>query len=249
MLTGCSTIMSRIPFLTEKKQKVGGVYRINMDRERLVDLILVKKLTGAKRFYVFTKHGRFLEGYIRGSVVDYTDNPIEGVIVRVTDGRNDLPGFDPGISDSNGIYRIRFSLPVVKNVVDQAGTIAYNPPWEQQLDLLGAALEPQTKASKFRLYFDSKSGIVGIGEDLPKTITRKVTQEDQLFEAIPGSLPSANQNNSRSKRFQTRSPVSVGAGKKNPPPLPDVQEKKEPSKSGGKKRGYDFFGNFGEFSR
>ncbi len=178
-LSGCAIVRDKIPLLGKKEIRVGGVYKENFDPERVVDLIIVKRLTGEKRFGIFTRYAPFLEGYIRGVVVDYDDTPIQGVVARVMDGNRDYPGFDPGVSDADGIYKIRFSLPIKKNMVDIQGSIAYNPPWQQQLEMLGASLEPQTKQTKFRFYFNRKEGLVGMGEDAPKTIVRKSTGENR----------------------------------------------------------------------
>ncbi len=178
--SGCAFI----PFLGKKEIRTNGVYRENLDPERVVDLIITKKLTGKTKYMFFSEAALYLEGYIRGVVVDYSDVPLEGIVVRVMDRGKDMAGFDPAVSDANGVYKIRFSLPIKKKMVDLKGTIAYNPPWQQQLDILGATLEPQTKASNFRLYYDQKLGIIAIGEDMPKTISKKVTEsEKQLIRA------------------------------------------------------------------
>lgn len=166
----------------KKDVLTGGVYRLNLDPERLVDLNIAEKLTGKKKMWLFKDKAIYLEGYIRGEVVDYNDTPLEGIVVRVMERGKDTPGFDPAVTDSNGIYKIRFSLPIKKKKVDIKGTIAYNPPWEQQLDILGATLEPQTKATSFRLYYDKKLGIIGIGEDMPKSISRKITEAEKMEE-------------------------------------------------------------------
>ena len=171
--SGCA-----IPFFGKKENRTAGVYKENLDPERLVDMLITKKLTGKKKFLILDESIPYLEGYIRGVVVDYHDTPLEGIVVRVLDKGKDMPGFDPAVSDANGVYRIRFSLPIKRNMVDIKGTIAYNPPWQQQVDILGAGLEPQTKTSNFRLYYDKKIGIIGIGEDMPKTITKKTTEAD-----------------------------------------------------------------------
>ena len=93
---------------------------------RIVDLSITEKLTGTSEFLLFSrpKKTQFLDGYIQGVVTDYQDNPVQGVVVRaVASGENTLEegearpsgfatsSFDPGVSDTNGFYRIRFSLP------------------------------------------------------------------------------------------------------------------------------------------
>jgi len=227
-LTGCAAVAKKLPFLGKKEALVGGVYSQNLDEERLVDLVIVKKLSGAKKFWLMEAYTPYLEGYLRGVVVDYDDVPIEGVVVRVTDGAQDSPGFDPGISDVNGIYRIRFSVPIVKEKVDLSASIAYNPPWEQQLGMLGAAIEAQTKLTKFRLYYDRKNAIIGIGEDAPKTIVRKVTGTLAEIERKKGAAKPA-------------------PGKKAPPPPAEAKPAPQPKKES--QENQDFFGGFGEFGQ
>lgn len=218
MLAGCADL----PFLGHKQTTIGGVYKENLDTDRLVDLVIVKKLTGEKSLGIFPKYTSYLEGYIRGVIYDYDDNPIDGIVVRVADHGKDLPGFDPSVTDSNGIYRIRFSLPIKKNKVDQRGTISYNPPWQQQLDILGAAQEPQTKETKFRLYYDRSYGIIGIGEDVPKTIVRKVTGA--------GKESKAEEKKSSARPVEKKPSSTPPAGS-------------------GQKKGDDFFGSFGDFNK
>ncbi len=220
-LSGCGILRDKIPLLGKKEVRIGGVYKENFDPERVVDLIIVKKITAQKRLGLFTKYSPFLEGYIRGVVVDYDDTPIQGVVVRVMDGARDYPGFDPGVSDADGVYKIRFSLPIVKKKVIVQGTISYNPPWQQQMEMLGASLEPQTKQTKFRFFFDRDDGLVAIGEEAPKTIVRKSSGDG------PGAKPGAAK-------------PQPGAGYAPPPaqrPAPPKATKKDD----------DMFGGFGDF--
>lgn len=230
-LSGCAAIRDRIPFLAPREKIIGGVYRDNLDVDRLVDLIIVKKLTGQKRLGLFDKYARYLEGYIRGSVVDYDDNPMQGIVVRVTDKGKDVVGFDPGVTDANGVYRVRFSLPIVKKRVDQRASLSYNPPWQQQLDILGAALEPQTKETKFRLYYNQKLGIIAIGEDTPKTITRKVTGSERDLTADKKGRPA-------DRKSPAASPSSPSQTAPAAPPPAQAPKKND-----------DFFGGFGDFGK
>lgn len=225
-ISGCATLRDKIPFMGKKDILVGGVYRQNFDPDRVVDLIIVKKITGEKRLGMFTKYKPFLEGYLRGVVVDYDDTPIQGVVVRVMDGTKDYAGFDPGVSDADGIYKVRFSIPIVKDKVDIKATMSYNPPWQQQMEMLGASLEPQTKETKFRFYFNRDDGIVGIGEDAPKTIVRK-SSGDPNAPAKPGA----------------RGPSGSGAQKSYAPPPPQRPAPPKATKKGDD----DMFGGFGDF--
>ena len=221
LFSGCASLKDKLPFVGKKEIRHGGVYTDNLDPDRIIDLIIVKRLTGKKILGIFNKYIPYLEGYIRGSTVDYDDNPIQGVIVRVTEKDKDLAGYDPGVSDANGIYKIRFSLPIPKTKkIDMNGTVSYNPPWQQQLEILGVALEPQTKETKFRLYYDQKTGIIAIGEDTPKTITRKITEAEAIAKAN-------KQSEKKSTEKKTNSP----------------ERPKQPTPT----KNNDGFGGFGDF--
>src|ERR1051326_8736173 len=54
--------------------------RYDYGEERVVDLQIVKKVTGTKKvlFIKTPRYTEYLEGFIRGMVVDYSDNPVEG---------------------------------------------------------------------------------------------------------------------------------------------------------------------------
>ena len=159
---------------------------------RIVDLSITEKLTGTSEllFFSMSKKTQFLDGYIQGVITDYQDNPVQGVVVRaVASGENSLEegearpsgfatsSFDPGVSDTNGFYRIRFSLPILDKRVDIRGRMLYNPGWEQERDNLGKAYEPQTKQSQFRLYYDRKNGRIIFSEGVRKTVVAPVNSK------------------------------------------------------------------------
>jgi len=166
---------------------------------RIEQVAITDRLTGAKEllFVSMPKKSLFLEGYIVGAVTDLLDKPIEGVVVRavaqgeakfVAQGQAafQTASFDAGVSDTNGIYRIRFSLPIISNLVDIQGKLLYNPGWDQELMNLGQAYEPQKKESPFRLYFDMKQGMIVFGEGLQKVIVESRTAEAR-DRAVPGA--------------------------------------------------------------
>jgi hypothetical protein len=166
---------------------------------RVVDLSITEKFTGNTELLIFSmaKKTQFLDGYIQGVITDYKDNPIQGVVVRaVASGENAVEegearpsgfatsSFDPGVSDTNGFYRIRFSLPILGHKVDVRGRLLYNPGWEQERDNLGKAYEPQTKQSQFRLFYERKSGRIIFSEGVRKTVVAAVTAK-----GVPKSVP------------------------------------------------------------
>jgi hypothetical protein len=156
---------------------------------RVVDLSITEKLTGNQELLFFSvpKKTKFLEGYIQGVITDYQDNPVQGVVVRaVASGESQIEeggirsagfavsSFDPGVSDTNGFYKIRFTLPILHNLVDVRGKLVYNPGWEQERDSLGKAYEPQLKQSNFRLYYERKRGRITFSEGIRKSVVSPV---------------------------------------------------------------------------
>lgn len=183
---------------------------VDFTNKRVTDLVLTKKVTGKKNFLFFstTKTGIFLEGNIQGVVTDYYENPIEGVTVKaVAKAKGEESvfslesfeetekmassfvnlSFTPGISDSQGQYKIRFSLPVVDGKVDVEGNLIYNPGWEQQKINLGKTYEPQIKQSPFRLYYDMDSGFLAFAEGVRPVIVQPVGKGEGKLKKLPGS--------------------------------------------------------------
>jgi len=172
---------------------------------RVVDLSITEKLTGTTELLLFSvaQKTQFLDGYIQGVITDYKDNPVQGVVTRaVASGESTgddtearptgfaTSSFDPGVSDTNGFYRIRFSLPILGGKVDVRGRMLYNPGWEQERDNLGKAYEPQTKQSQFRLYYDRKSGRIIFAEGVRKTVVAAVAGKGAPKSApLPGAKP------------------------------------------------------------
>lgn len=186
--------------------KKGGMSQVfDLSDQRVSDLIIIEKITGRKEFLFFARNKirPFLEGYIQGTITDYLDNPIEGVVVRAVpeasaaqeggeaDVRSvrtfDSSSFDPGISDSNGLYRIRFSLPLIDKRVDMRGKLIFNPGWEQQRTNLGRSYEPQTKETNFRLYYDARTGLLAFGEGVRKSIVQPVGSAQVESQPLPGA--------------------------------------------------------------
>ncbi|MFH1619625.1 MAG: hypothetical protein ABIG11_06935 [bacterium] len=196
-------------------RRIGRIQVFDLTDQRVTDLSVARKVVGNREFFLFSKAKTmyFLEGYIQGTMTDYDENPIEGVVVRVvaekkrpsdenaadegleetsflkTAGASVNSSFDPGVSNSNGLFRIRFSLPLINKRVDVRGRFVYNPGWEQQRANLGRAYEPQTKESSFRLYYDARNGLLAFGEGIRKSIVQPVSTDMKVRGArpLPGS--------------------------------------------------------------
>ncbi|OGR89471.1 MAG: hypothetical protein A2992_00045 [Elusimicrobia bacterium RIFCSPLOWO2_01_FULL_59_12] len=163
--------------------------------ERVVDLIIVKKATGQKKFlFIKTPHyTEFLEGFIRGMVVDYSDNPVEGVLVRVGDPGEENAMFDPTVTNFNGIYRIRFSIPFdKKGRVDIRNKLVYAPDWEQKRDSLGNSYEPLDRETPFRLYYDRSRKLLAFAEGLRKAFVNPINRGEPLVEKSSGKSKKAS---------------------------------------------------------
>lgn len=203
MLSGCE-----LNFLQKRTKPKGLLFDENFASERVVNLVSVKKVTGQKNLFLFhlSKTSTFLEGYIQGMVTDYEGRPVQGIVVRAAgEGSVSAPkkseyqenaspdefqGFDPGITDSAGLYQIRFSLPMVNGRIDMRGRLIYNPGWEQQLTSLGQSYQPQISESTFRFYYDRRTGIVGFDEGLRRVIVRS-SKDDSApkMPTLPGGVP------------------------------------------------------------
>jgi hypothetical protein len=155
--------------------------RMDFAEERVVDVSIVRKQTGTKKVLFITRpqYTEYLEGFIRGMVVDYSDNPVEGVLVRIGDPGEETSMFDPTVTNFNGIYRIRFSIPFdKKGKVDIRNKLVYAPDWEQKRDSLGNSYEPLDKETPFRLFYDRKKKIISFAEGLRKSFVNPVSLQD-----------------------------------------------------------------------
>ncbi len=192
----------------------GGMKRLNVidfTDQRVGDLSLTKKVTGRNEllFFSTTKMGMFLDGNIQGIITDYKGNPIEGVTVKVMpeagkpgsgggEGADVLGieenagaainlSFAPGITDTMGLFKIHFSLPVNDNEVDVRGKLVYNPGWDQQRLNLGKAYEPQLKETPFRLYYNIETGFLAFAEGVRKIIVQPVGEGKGRMTDLPGA--------------------------------------------------------------
>lgn len=162
--------------------------------ERVVDLTIVRKVTGKKKILFLTTphYTEFLEGFIRGMVVDYNDNPVEGVLVRVGDPGEENSQFDPTVTNFNGIYRIRFSIPFdKKGRVDIRNKLVYAPDWEQKRDSLGNSYEPLDRETPFHLFYDRGKKVLAFAEGLRKSFVNPVNRGEPALEKGGGKTKKA----------------------------------------------------------
>jgi hypothetical protein len=178
---------AKIAFSAETRT---DLVRNDYAEERVVDLSIVKKVTGRRKlgFFSVPKYTEFLEGFIRGMVVDYSDNPVEGVLVRVGDPGEENSMFDPTVTNFNGIYRIRFSIPFDnKGRIDIRNKLIYAPDWEQKRDSLGNSYEPLEKESPFHFVYDRGTKTLSFAEGLRKSFVNPVQRGDTGKKDEPGA--------------------------------------------------------------
>ena len=191
----------------------GGLRALKVDdftERRVADLTLTKKVSGKRDFLFFstTKMSVFLDGNVQGIITDYQGNPIEGVTVKIVQDSNRRGGmeggdgfaeaaeentsavvnfsFSPGITDSMGLYKIHFSVPLVDDAVDLRGKLVYNPGWDQQKINLGKAYEPQIKETPFRLYYSIDTGFLAFAEGIRKMTVEAVGEGKGRMQSLPG---------------------------------------------------------------
>lgn len=192
----------------------GGLKRlkvVDFTDQRVGDLSITEKMIGKREFLFFStsKMGVFLDGNVQGVITDYQGNPIEGVTVKIMPETNKSSmgggggdefaateenansainlSFTSGVTDTMGLFKIHFSLPVTDNEVDMRGKLVYNPGWEQTKMNLGKAYEPQLKESSFRLYYNLKSGFLAFAEGVRKVIVQPVGEGQGRMKALPGA--------------------------------------------------------------
>jgi len=178
------------PKVLASAETKADLVRYDYAEERVVDLSIVRKVTGKRKlgFLSVPKYTEFLEGFIRGMVVDYNDNPVEGVLVRVGDPGEENSMFDPTVTNFNGIYRIRFSIPFdAKGRVDVRNKLLYAPDWEQKRDSLGNSYEPLEKESPFHFVYDRGSKTLSFAEGLRKSFVNPVQHGDVGKKDQPGA--------------------------------------------------------------
>ena len=166
--------------------------RWDFAEERVVDLTIVKKVTGKRKilFLETPRYTEYLEGFIRGMVVDYNDNPVEGVLVRVGDPGEENSMFDPTVTNFNGVYRIRFSIPFDKDDrVDIRNKLVYAPDWEQKRDSLGNSYEPLDRETPFHLYYDRSKKLLAFAEGLRKSHVNPVNRGEPVVEKNTSGKP------------------------------------------------------------
>src|SRR5882672_12081418 len=178
------------PLPVRAAETKADLVRYDFAEERVVDRSSVKKVTGKRKigFITTPKYTEFLEGFIRGMVVDYSENPVEGVLVRVGDPGEENSMFDPTVTNFNGIYRIRFSIPFDANDhVDIRNKLVYAPDWEQKRDSLGNSYEPLDRETPFHLYYDRSKKLLAFAEGLRKSFVNPVQRGEPVAEK--GSKP------------------------------------------------------------
>jgi hypothetical protein len=171
LFTGCAG------FPIVGKKTTGKITTINenLSPDRLTDLAVVKKLAGYKRllFVSNANYTDWIEGYLRGEIINEEGIPMGNIQVMV-----DGMGFENAVTDVNGVYKIRFSIPIVKGIADANAKLIIHPKWEAELEIRGISYQPTIKDAPFRIYYNGNAGgvvVVNEGKLPPKIIVKKIT--------------------------------------------------------------------------
>lgn len=169
--TGCAGF----PIIGSKTTGKITTINENLNPNRLTDLAVVKKLAGYKKL-LFTsniKYTDWFEGFLKGEIVNEDGLPVENIQVMV-----DGIGFENAVTDINGVYKVRFSIPIVKGIADANGKLIIHPKWESELEIKGYSYQPAVKDALFRIYYNGNAGgVVALNEGKlpPKVTVKKIT--------------------------------------------------------------------------
>ena len=130
---------------------------------------------------ILPKYQDYLEGYVTGGIVDAEGHALQGATVRVTDEAGTSGGsFEEGITDQDGMYKVRFSVPIRWNRVDLTGTVSVDSPWQV------TAPKPQ-----FVIRYIGKAGVLALFAN-PMWIPVKNTAPAAKLNPIPIAPPKKN---------------------------------------------------------
>ncbi|MFA5779907.1 MAG: hypothetical protein WC947_07200 [Elusimicrobiota bacterium] len=171
VFTGCAGF----PIIGKKTTGKITTISENFSPDRLTDLGVVKKLAGYKKFLFMSNanYTDWFEGFLRGEIVGEDGVPVENIQIMV-----DGIGFENAVTDVNGVYKIRFSVPIIKGLADANGKLIIHPKWESELEIKGSSYQPAVKDAPFRIYYNGNvGGVVALNEGKlpPKIVVKKIT--------------------------------------------------------------------------
>ncbi|OGR88053.1 MAG: hypothetical protein A3A86_00020 [Elusimicrobia bacterium RIFCSPLOWO2_01_FULL_60_11] len=105
--------------------------RHNLARDQILEPVVLRKPTLEASLGVMPKYQDYLEGYVTGGLVETEGRPLQGVTVHIADASG-IGGatFEDGITDDEGMYKSRFSIPIRWNRVDFTGSVSVDAPWQ-----------------------------------------------------------------------------------------------------------------------
>lgn len=173
LLSGCKTLFPARPPEPD--------VRLNLTEGRLSDAKVVEEPAGTMDavFFAIPRKRYFLEGFINGMVVDFNETPIPNIGVTVESPevargmeRDTLfeAAFSSGTTNANGIFKIKFKLPLAGGRVDVRGRLAYNKGWQLAESAGEATYRPNNLRNSFRLVYDRRGRVLIFAEEMPHTV-------------------------------------------------------------------------------
>jgi hypothetical protein len=151
----------------------------NLSSHQIIETQIIRRPSGEKTLGFLPKYDRFLEGYIQGGLLAANGKAIPGVPVTVQDDAgNPLPEFQPGVTDQDGRYRIRFSLPLRWGILDYEGKLSCLDGWK--------IIQP---VNGFRLYYSRSSGVLAYSSKELWVPVRNDAMDKKLAQPKPAPAP------------------------------------------------------------
>ncbi len=147
----------------------------NLSPNQVVETTIIRKPSLVKSRIILPRYDDYLEGYISGQLFTADGKPLQGVVVKVLDKKEkEYPGFTAGVSNSSGVYKVRFSQPIIWKRIDIDGVLAFDAGWQA----LG-------KKTKFRLYFNRRSGDLVYTPEINVMVMRNQGEAKRSTPAAP----------------------------------------------------------------
>ncbi len=147
----------------------------NLSPNQVVETAIIRKPSLVKSRFILPRYDDYLEGYISGQLFTTDGKPLQGVVVKVQDKKEkEYPGFTAGVSNSSGVYKVRFSQPIIWKRIDIDGFLAFDAGWRA----LG-------KKTRFRLYFNRRSGDLVFTPEANVLVLKNQAEVKGIIPSVP----------------------------------------------------------------
>ena len=159
----------------------------DLSEGRLTQVEVVVEDAGSEEmlFIAIPKKRRFLQGFIKGLIMDSSDNPVPelDVVAQIAapqaaalqaGERPPSATFGSAKSDANGQYLLPFRVELAGGRVDIRGMILYAVNWAERCREGKGCWQPIEPKSTFRLFFERADGTLILAEGTPRVKVHEV---------------------------------------------------------------------------